>query len=154
MNDNVNFKGTYLLFFFLDHDQSLVIGKLGEKHFKAGYYYYIGSAFGPGGVFARIKHHIKKSTKPRWHIDYFKNFANLLDIWYTNFPEKRECQYAQLLSHFADDCITDFGCSDCRCQSHFFYFNKKLDFDFINNILILNYPSDNNLIKFDFDKDI
>ncbi len=35
------------------------IGKLGQFKFKKGYYAYVGSAFGPGGLNSRIKHHIE-----------------------------------------------------------------------------------------------
>ncbi len=68
-------KGSYLLWLFLPRGADLTIGKLGCHHFSRGWYLYCGSAFGPGGLRARIGHHLKHSDKKHWHIDYLKSKA-------------------------------------------------------------------------------
>ena len=42
--------GTYVLLLHLPDNEQLTIGKLGTFDFPAGWYAYVGSAFGPGGV--------------------------------------------------------------------------------------------------------
>jgi len=40
-----------------------------------GYYIYIGSAFGPGGVRARMLRHLRADKPKHWHIDYLREFC-------------------------------------------------------------------------------
>ena len=58
-------KGTYCLLLHSDADKSIKVGALGKLNIQKGYYVYIGSAFGPGGLKARIGRHIKKTKKLR-----------------------------------------------------------------------------------------
>ena len=60
----------------------LRIGALGVKVFPRGNYLYIGSAFGPGGIKARLRHHLFSTAAPRWHIDYLKACGNIAEIWF------------------------------------------------------------------------
>jgi Uri superfamily endonuclease len=43
-------KGIYLLELKLNSDSLIKVGKLGLFTFQNGYYYYVGSAFGSGGL--------------------------------------------------------------------------------------------------------
>jgi Uri superfamily endonuclease len=52
-------QGTYALVFTAKRKKRLIIGKLGTLTLQPGYYVYVGSAFGPGGLKARIGHHRK-----------------------------------------------------------------------------------------------
>ncbi|NIR50425.1 GIY-YIG nuclease family protein [candidate division KSB1 bacterium] len=95
--------------------------------FKIGYYAYVGSAFGAGGLAARINHHLSISNRPRWHIDYLRQKASIEQIWLTESSQKLEHDWARLLSQMDHARITveGFGASDCRCASHLFYFRYR-----------------------------
>ena len=119
--------GTYTLIFLSSRKSRHTIGKLGTLKLKPGFYIYVGSAFGPGGLKARIAHHGKRPTRPHWHLDYLGSFLDLVEIWYTYDPVHREHQWAQTLSTTkgATVPLAGFGSSDCHCQSHLLFFNTK-----------------------------
>ena len=119
--------GTYALIFSAYRKSQLKIGKLGTLQLKPGFYVYIGSAFGPGGLKSRIAHHRKKSVRPHWHIDYLGYFLHLPEIWYTYDPIHREHQWAQTLlrTRGASVPLAGFGSSDCRCKAHLFFQNSR-----------------------------
>ena len=119
--------GTYSLVLESSIKKSIEIGKLGTLRLKPGFYVYIGSAFGPGGLKARIKHHFNYSSHPHWHIDYLRPFLQLCEIWYTYDSIRREHQWAEVHAHsrIAYTTLPGFGSSDCRCPSHFFFYKSK-----------------------------
>jgi Uri superfamily endonuclease len=119
--------GTYVLVIQLVRAITIEIGKLGPVPFDAGYYIYTGSAFGPGGLAARVGRHLKCRKKCRWHIDYLRRFAEIKEIWYTLHPEKVECPWAEVIQQTRRAIIPcpGFGSSDCRCKAHLFHFEKK-----------------------------
>jgi Uri superfamily endonuclease len=91
---------------------------------RVGFYVYIGSAFGPGGVRARVAHHCRASDRPHWHIDYLKGVLQLKEICWTHDPVRREHQWAAAVQHQqgASIPLQGFGASDCDCVSHLFFF--------------------------------
>ena len=64
--------GTYALILSCTSNARIQIGRLGTMQLQRGYYVYLGSALGPGGLRARIAHHQKLSPRPHWHIDYLR----------------------------------------------------------------------------------
>ena len=120
--------GTYALVLPAASKKSIEIGKIGAIEIKSGFYLYVGSAFGPGGVKARIKHHVKKSSRPHWHIDYLT--ANLPpdEVWYSYDRKHREHQWVKVLAGVkgASIPLDGFGASDCKCSSHLFSFATRL----------------------------
>ena len=68
-------KGTYVLVAFVAQMKRLEIGHLGAYDIVPGYYAYVGSAFGAGGLRARIGHHLESTASPHWHIDYLLGVA-------------------------------------------------------------------------------
>jgi len=118
--------GTYALVMMCSSDQQIAIGKLGRVSVQPGFYVYVGSAFGPGGLKARIAHHIKISERPHWHIDYLRPAMDLNQIWFTYDSRQREHQWAGVLASFsgATILISGFGASDCRCKSHLTFFDS------------------------------
>lgn len=116
-------KGTYILILQLKKMKQITIGKLGEIKFSPGYYAYVGSAFGPGGLNSRIKHH-RQTPKERfhWHIDYLREEAKLKQVWASDHEENLEHEWASVLREIAIKPISKFGCSDCKCESHLFHF--------------------------------
>jgi Uri superfamily endonuclease len=119
--------GTYTLVFSSSKDKPIVIGKLGILLLKPGFYVYVGSAFGPGGLQSRIKHHINHSSRPHWHLDYLSPAIKLCEIWYTYDQIRREHQWATIHSQTKGAILPlpGFGSSDCRCLSHLFFYKSK-----------------------------
>jgi len=119
--------GTYALILASSSDRLIEIGKLGKFLIRPGYYVYAGSAFGPGGIKARIAHHAKFSQRPHWHIDYLRSALFLDEVWYTYDSEQHEHQWADILKHLkgATLPIAGFGASDCSCKSHLSLFSAK-----------------------------
>jgi hypothetical protein len=81
---NLTQPGTYLLILENRKKITLSVGALGEISFPKGYNIYVGSAFGPGGLRGRLRHHISTVKQPRWHVDYLRPQMTLSEIWYTN----------------------------------------------------------------------
>jgi Uri superfamily endonuclease len=108
-------------------DRWVRVGKLGRLHLRPGFYVYVGSAFGPGGLKARIAHHMKISKTPHWHMDYLRPALTLKEIWFTYDSSRREHQWAGVLagSRGATIPFSGFGASDCRCKSHLAFFDSR-----------------------------
>ena len=104
-----------------------MIGKLGTLSLQPGCYVYVGSAFGPGGLKARIDHHRKISGRCHWHIDYLSAYLPPDEVWYTLDPTHREHYWSEILSHIrgASIPLPGFGSSDCRCLSHLYFFSSR-----------------------------
>ncbi len=117
-------KGTYILLMNLANPQALTIGRLGRFEFAAGWYAYVGSAFGSGGLAGRLRHHLKPAPRPHWHIDYLRQVAPLVELCYTTSETRLECAWANALRQMpgAEIPIPRFGASDCRCEAHLFRF--------------------------------
>ncbi len=118
--------GTYVLVVWLEQSRSISVGRLGRVELKAGWYAYCGSAFGPGGVAARCRHHRKVSERPHWHIDYLRAVARLEEIWFSHEPQCLEHIWAGLLaaSRGVQVAHPGFGSSDCGCTAHLLYFPR------------------------------
>lgn len=121
-SDNLGGKGTYVIVLYLDKCKWIQIGKLGQFKFKKGYYAYVGSAFGPGGLNSRIKHHIEPKKRYHWHIDYLD--PDVKAVWVSGSGERLEHEWASALGKIASGKTPGFGCSDCSCESHLFYFKS------------------------------
>jgi Uri superfamily endonuclease len=121
--------GTYVLLLRNSKRQQIQVGRLGLCDFIRGWYLYVGSAFGPGGVAARCAHHRRISLHPRWHIDYLRAKTQLRQIWYSHDPLHREHQWAGLLGEQLglNQPIAGFGSSDCDCGSHLYVSAVKPD---------------------------
>lgn len=119
--------GTYVLLLYLRKGAPITIGCLGPIAFKRGWYAYAGSAFGPGGLAARLGRHLRPEKRLRWHIDYLRAIAEPREIWYSTALEPLEHRWAARLLHGAGAPVRGFGCTDCRCISHLFYFTRQPD---------------------------
>ena len=115
--------GTYALIYSTRHKCQPEIGRLGILDLNPGFYIYVGSAFGPGGLKARIAHHCRKAERPHWHIDYLGPFLDLRQIWYTCGPVHHEHQWARIMENTRGVSVplVGFGSSDCRCNCHLFF---------------------------------
>jgi Uri superfamily endonuclease len=119
--------GTYALVLSSPACRPVVIGKLGTLKVKPGFYVYVGSAFGPGGLLARIGPHRNNTGCPHWHMDYLGKYLGLDEIWYTCDAAHREHQWVKVLSKARGAMVplAGFGSSDCRCKSHLYYFISR-----------------------------
>ena len=122
-----NRTGTYAIVLKPKAERSIGVGRLGMLRVQAGYYIYVGSAFGPGGLKARIAHHKSVSHRSRWHIDYLRAAAEICEVWYTYDPGPREHQWAEILAAAKASTMPfpGFGSSDCNCLTHLYHFKSK-----------------------------
>ena len=117
--------GCYLLRLYLPEPVELVVGKVGPRQLSAGAYIYVGSAFGPGGVRARLAHHLRTSERPHWHIDYLRHYADIDEIWFAETDQRLEHRWAESVANMQSckPVMPGLGASDCRCPTHLFYFS-------------------------------
>ncbi len=122
-------KGTYILIMKAETTAQIVIGKLGVLNVQSGYYAYVGSAFGSGGLKARLGHHMKITSRPHWHIDYLRKELDLIKIYFDDSGERLEYRWAKSLEEMpeANIPLIGFGASDCDAKSHLFYFRNEPD---------------------------
>ena len=118
-------RGLYVLIGYLANNTTLVVGKLGRLNFKQGFYLYIGSAKGPGGLRARIKRHLSRRKKLKWHIDYLTiaNHFKPIAILYTTATNITENLIVELLiNNGFQVAIEGFGSTDDRkSKTHLLY---------------------------------
>lgn len=97
---------------------------------EPGYYVYVGSAFVPGGVAARVSRHLRKRKPKRWHIDYLRTHVTPSQVYISYDDERREHQWARALASTPEAQPVDgFGCSDCTCRAHLFYLATESELD-------------------------
>lgn len=114
--------GTYALILCCPSPVSIQVGRWRKIEIQAGYYVYVGSAFGPGGVRARVSRHLRADKPKHWHIDYLREFATPVAIWVSFELVRLEHRWAKAFYAMEEmSAIEGFGCSDCKCHSHLFY---------------------------------
>ena len=119
-------KGTYAVIFQCLSKGTQRVGQWGMISLREGYYVYVGSAFGPGGVKARVSRHYRNPIRLHWHIDYLRRFLHPVTVWYTYDPKRLEHQWAKVfLNMNYMSSFPGFGCSDCDCYSHLFFTLEK-----------------------------
>ncbi len=91
--------GTYALIMKSSEQQTIPVGKLGHLHIEKGFYVYVGSALGNGGICARIRHHMRTAQTLHWHIDYLRVFVCVEAIWYSNDRNHREHRWAHIFEN-------------------------------------------------------
>ena len=121
--------GSYALLLYLPQLREIAVGRLGSLHFIKGYYLYLGSAFGPGGLKARLGRHLAENKKIHWHIDYLRQYAKVKEVWMAPGTLDMEHHWAGYLSAggVACDPVVNFGSSDCHCKAHLFQFPRRPD---------------------------
>ena len=126
--------GCYALQLELMEAARLAIGRLGVFNFPAGRYLYLGSAFGPGGLAGRLRHHLSPLKKAHWHIDYLRVQARVSGLGYVcasvggmepaDTTLRLECQWSQQAANIAGISVPapGFGASDCvsGCAAHLY----------------------------------
>ena len=114
--------GTYILVLRSRSRRHIAIGRWGDLAMQPGYYLYVGSAFGPGGVAARVLRHWRQLKAKRWHIDYLREYTTPQAVWYSHAPIHLEHGWAETMKNLQGvRPLAGFGCSDCACQAHLFF---------------------------------
>ena len=142
-------KGTYVLIASVPQMKRVEVGQLGRYDIVPGFYAYVGSAFGAGGLAARIGHHLESAAAPHWHIDYLLQVAKPVEIWYTIAGQKLEHHWADLLEQARQFRIPipRFGSSDYHRSrsSHLFYSKRRPAFGWFRQQLQVNSSADSTL---------
>jgi Uri superfamily endonuclease len=116
-------RGTYALVLQLGQDTPVTVGRLGTFCFRAGYYVYVGSALGSGGLPARLARHHRQQKRLHWHVDYLLTHAHIIAVQVDTSGERQECIWARewLATPGAQVPAPGFGASDCACPAHLAY---------------------------------
>ncbi|MGD2200338.1 MAG: GIY-YIG nuclease family protein [Candidatus Bathyarchaeota archaeon] len=136
--------GAYCLCILVSKTIEVKIGALGGIGFTDGRYVYVGSAM--NGLEARVKRHIETSVGRyralHWHVDYLlkEDSVGIESVYMITTDERIECDLANSVSKMGDP-IPDFGCSDCRCESHLF---RVDDCSFLSDLGLTQRSLDNN----------
>lgn len=129
LEDVPHLPGSYVLLLRLDHPIHLSIGRLGAFTFPPAYYLYFGSAWGPGGLPARLRRHILGSSRLHWHIDTLRAAGELDIVYFLPVSQppaqpvpRLECVWSQAFARLDTAFLPapGFGSSDCRqgCKAH------------------------------------
>ena len=114
--------GTYVLVLASPQTVRVAVGKRLRVTLDEGYSLYVGSAFGPGGLEARLRRHLRGVGRQHWHVDYLRAATTFVGAVVEYGDERREHQWAAELEACGDYAtIPGFGCSDCRCSTHLFH---------------------------------
>ena len=121
-------RGTYALLLQMDAPKIVAVGALGALAFPAGWYLYLGSARGPGGLAARLARHRRQGNKRfHWHIDYLRAVTTLAEVWTSASEGRAECNWAAAAATLpgGNIIVPRFGASDCGCPSHLFHYPRQ-----------------------------
>ena len=116
--------GTYILLLHVDSPCNITVGRLGAATLAPGFLLYVGSAFGPGGLAGRLRHHLRPAARPHWHIDYLRAALAVVEVWLCPGPQRLE-HHVALALHAAPGSsipLPRCGASDCTCPAHLFAF--------------------------------
>lgn len=121
--------GTYCLVLRATTAQRIQVGRWGTLDVHPGFYLYVGSAFGPGGLSARVSRHWRKTHARHWHVDYLREVTTPIEVWCSYGSRDFEHRWADYLGAICGvPSVPGFGCSDCDCESHLFASPGKPDF--------------------------
>lgn len=140
--------GTYALVLHLSRALEIEVGKLGKTIFPAGYYIYVGSALGPGGLAGRLRRHSRSTASPgwqaKWHVDYLRHYTKTSAVWVVQQSTRREHDWAAVIQELPGVMITmpGFGSSDCSCPAHLFSFPRKPQWDGFQRLLRTRFPGE------------
>lgn len=148
--------GSYAITWALDIAVDLQVGRLGAAAFPAGRYIYLGSAFGPGGLRARLRHHMNIAAKPHWHLDYLRPCLRPTGILWSDAPERLECAWARALAGRPGvfPPVLGFGSSDCACgcPAHLLSLPPEMD-NLALPAVLLSEMCGNTLYRLAFEKE-
>ena len=113
---------------FLRRSETLRVGSLGVVTLRRGYFIYTGSA--AGKLRSRLRRHLAREKKLRWHIDFLLASPHAVIKNIVLYPARAdaECRQNQRIKNLPGALlpVPRFGASDCRagCGSHLVYFAR------------------------------
>jgi Uri superfamily endonuclease len=113
------FGGAYVLVLRLDETIQIEFPRVASDQLMPGWYVYVGSARGRGGIRARVKHHFRYKKTAHWHIDRLTVKAG--EMAALPVADGRECELVgKLLKSLRFKvAAAGFGSTDCSlCESH------------------------------------
>ena len=117
-------RGTYCLVMRLPNKSDIKIGRRSAVTFPRGYYCYVGSAM--NNLEKRINRHMSKKKRFHWHIDWFLEYAEIVDVKRIESEKRLECFLSRDIASLSDRVIMKgLGSSDCSCETHLHFFAKN-----------------------------
>lgn len=118
--------GTYVLVIELAGADRIEVGALGSRRFPPGWYAYVGSAFGPGGL-TRVERHRRVADEQvstrHWHVDHLlASSVASLERTIAKPDMAVECAVAASLPPAT---VNGFGASDCQCPTHLSFHPRR-----------------------------
>lgn len=135
--------GTYLLILESKKNEEIRISNFGKMIVEKGFYIYVGSAFGMGGLQSRIRRQLQPPHKKHWHIDYLRSATELRETWFSEDEQRHECEWATALANLKEfsQPIKGFGSSDCKqSYSHLFYCTLFPSFERLQTNFLTDAP--------------
>ena len=110
--------GAYVL--AMQFDRPVEFSFQREEHVLApGFFIYSGSAYGPGGIRARLRRHFRRDKKLHWHVDRLTTVADSIHAIAVENGAECEIVGRLMLSGEFLFPLEGFGSSDCtNCLSH------------------------------------
>jgi sugar fermentation stimulation protein A len=60
-----------------------------------------------------------------WHIDFLLKKAKLINVIVFLTKQRVECKLSKQIKALSSSEVTGFGCADCKCRSHLYFFKKN-----------------------------
>jgi sugar fermentation stimulation protein A len=111
-------RGSYLLILNLKRNRKINVGKSGKVYFRKGFYIYVGSAM--ANLSRRMERHRHLMKRHHWHIDELRAVAEFHSVLAIRSSERLECEAAKAMSEIAKWFVSEFGSTDCSCETHLF----------------------------------
>ncbi len=120
--------GAYLLTIDLTLELVLDIAMLGRPVLAPGRYVYCGSAYGPGGIKARVARHLRQNKALRWHVDRLTLGGHVTHVAALVGGSECELMAGLCVEPGVSVPLLRFGSSDCRvCPAHLAAVPAKFD---------------------------
>jgi Uri superfamily endonuclease len=112
-------RGAYVLVLRLDEPIHIEFPRVACDQLIPGWYVYLGSARGSGGIRARVKRHFQHRKKAHWHIDRLT--VRAVEMAALAVVDGYECELVGKLLESLQFKVAaaGFGSTDCRlCEGH------------------------------------
>ncbi len=121
--------GVYVLILRLHGFFRGKVGGLGLVELEPGFYVYVGSALGPGGLAARVSRHLRRAKRLRWHIDHLTSDprVEVEAVVYAYTGERLESTLSSGLAAVLEPAVMGFGSSDTGDPTHLFRCNGRAE---------------------------
>ncbi len=131
--------GTYILIVRVEQAIHVTLGRLGDFELVPGYYLYVGSACGEGGIRDQIDLYRQFPHEPTSHVDILLSHAELVEVWYSESNRRLAGEWAELLATVPGlrQPLRRFGSSEYHRShiNHLFYSKKAPRFQWFRNLV-------------------